>query len=233
MIARSTPAGLCLISQPDHAALARRIMERCVALDDHPRREAILVAIGEHDGGWAEIDAAPVVDPASGRLADFIHLPLALRHAVWPRGVARLAHSPWAAALVAHHALTVYDRFRPDSTWDDFFAGMATARAAMIRASGLTLDDLVADYPFLRLGDLISLAFCTAASDELKFAEWTVRLDDARVVVSPDPFGGRKIPFEIAGLEIPDRAYRTNAELRAELAVAARLPFFGEVNGTP
>ena len=37
--------------------------------------------------------------------------------------VAGLTDAPWAAALVAHHAITVYDRFRADPAWDDFFAG--------------------------------------------------------------------------------------------------------------
>src|SRR5687768_1060872 len=118
---------LQLITQPDHAHLARRIMERCVPLAVRPRRDRILRAIGEHDNGWAEEDAAPTVNPASGDVADFVHAPLSVRHRVWPRAVARLANDPWAAALVAQHALTVYERFRMDAAWATFFAGMETA----------------------------------------------------------------------------------------------------------
>jgi hypothetical protein len=33
----------------------------------------------EHDNGWAEEDAAPVVDPANGGVADFIRIPLEIR----------------------------------------------------------------------------------------------------------------------------------------------------------
>ena len=100
------------------------------------------------------------------------------------RGAA-LAHDPWAAALVAQHAITVYDRFRSDSEWASFFAEMETARDAMLRASGLPLDDLLDDYAFVRLADLISLTFCTGWTDEQRFGEWTVNGVGARVVVTP------------------------------------------------
>ena len=97
-----------------------------------------------------------------------------MRHAVWPRGVARLADQPWAAALVAQHALTVYDRFRPDAEWTSFFAMMEASRGAMIAASAMTLDDLDVDYPFVRLGDLISLAFCAGWTEAQRFDGWAV-----------------------------------------------------------
>ena len=93
-----------------------------------------------------------------------------MRHGVWPRAIARLADDPWAAALVAQHAITVYDRFRSEAEWTPFFADMEAARDAMVRASGMPLDDLAADYPFVRLGDLISLVFCTGWTDAQRFA---------------------------------------------------------------
>ncbi|MBA3638042.1 MAG: DUF3891 family protein [Acidobacteriota bacterium] len=110
--------GLLLITQPAHASLARTVMESCVPLAEHPRRAAILHAIGAHDNGWAEEDAAPEFDPAGRAVADFVHVAVPVRHRVWPRAVAALASDPWAAALVAHHAITVYDRYRPDPEWD-------------------------------------------------------------------------------------------------------------------
>src|SRR5207244_8609773 len=91
-------------------------------------------AIAEHDNGWAEADAAPTVNPENGRIADFVTAPLAVRHAVWPRGIAQLAEDPWAAALVAQHAITVYDRFRSGAAWASFFAELEAARGAMLRS---------------------------------------------------------------------------------------------------
>jgi len=45
MIVRPAPSGCVLIAQPDHAQLARRIMEHCVLLVENPRRKAIVRAI--------------------------------------------------------------------------------------------------------------------------------------------------------------------------------------------
>lgn len=232
MIVRPVRDRVQLMTQPDHAHLARRIMEHCVQLAARPRRDAILHAIAEHDNGWAEEDAAPTVNPKTGNVVDFVSAPLSVRHGVWPRAVARLVADPWAAALVAQHALTVYDRFRSAAEWRPFFAEMEAARHAMLRASGMPLDDLVADYPFVRLGDLISLAFCTGSTDEQRFGEWTVQCSGTRVVVTPDAFGGAKIPIEIAAREIRNQPFRSVAELRDALRAANTTTLRGEVAGT-
>ena len=231
MIVRAVRDGVQLITQPDHAHLARTIMEHCVALAARPRRAAILQAIGEHDNGWAEEDAAPTVNPETGQVADFVGVRLSVRHAVWPRGVARLADDPWAAALVAQHALTVYDRFRSEAEWTPFFDTMAAARDAMLRASGLSLDDLATDYPFVRLADLISLTFCTGWRDEQRFGDWTVQLAGTRVIVTPDAFGGAEISIEINAREIRNQPYRSDEELRHALSDAKATTLRGEVAG--
>jgi len=230
MIVRSVDDHVQLITQPDHAHLARRVMDVCVPLVARPRRGAILHAIAEHDNGWAEVDAAPTVS-GNGGILDFVNVPLPVRHAVWPRGIARLVDDPWAAALVAQHALTVYGRFRPDSDWTAFFAEMEAARAAMLRASGMALDDLADDYPFLRLGDLISLAFCTGSTEAQQFGDWTVQLAGARVVVTPDVFDGAIVPFEIEARTIRNRAFRTDPELHDALRQATVTTLRGSVAG--
>ena len=211
MIVRAAPHGVHLITQPDHARAAGQIMAHCVALASHPRRQSILHAIREHDNGWSEEDAAPAVNPSTGQIADFITLPVGARQAVWPRGVGRLA-DPWAAALVAHHAVTVYDRFRSDDQWTSFFAEMEGMRDA--RAGASSFDDLLADYSYLRLGDLISLAFCTGAAGEQRFGAWSIALKDTRVVVAPDPFGGVAIPIEIEARAVSAGPYAFDAQLR-------------------
>jgi hypothetical protein len=231
VIVRPVDDTVLLMTQPDHAHLARTIMEHCVPLAARPRRDAILHAIAEHDNGWAEADAAPTLNPGTGTVADFISVPIRVRHAVWPRGIARLADDSWAAALVAHHALTVYDRFRSDTEWASFFLEMEAARDAMLRADGMPLTDLVADYPFLRLADLISLAFCTGSTDEQRFGDWTVKLSGTRVVVAPDAFGGASIPIEITAREIVRRSFRSDAELRDALSEANTTTLRGDVSG--
>jgi hypothetical protein len=232
LIVRSVANGLELITQPDHAQLARRIMERCAPLLVEPRRDAILHAVAEHDNGWAEEDAAPTLDSASGGICDFISLPLGARHAVWPRGVSRLRRDPWAAALVAHHGATVYDRFRADAAWAGFFQQMEAMRTEMMAAAGRPLEALVSDYAFLRLGDLISLAFCTRAEEEQRYANWTIVRAGDRVVVSPDAFGGAAVPFEISARTIDAQRFGSDADLRDALARAPTVTLRGEVAAT-
>lgn len=204
-------------------------MEHCVPLAARPHRDAILHAIGEHDNGWAEEDAMPRVDRRTGRVVDFVSAPLSVRHGVWPRAIARLAADSWAAALVAQHAITVYDRYRPDPEWTSFFAAMETARDASLRASGLPVDDLPADYAFVRLADLISLTFCVGWTGEQRFGDWAVHLSGTRVVVTPDPFGGATIPIAIEARTIRERTFSSDADLRDAFMDASATTLRGDV----
>ncbi len=232
MIVRIGPGGIQLITQPDHAHLARRVMEHCTPLAARPRRDAILHAIAEHDNGWAEEDAAPRVNSATGQIVDFVNASEAVRQAVWPRGVQRLAHDPWAAALVAQHAMKVYDRYRTEPGWAPFFARMKALRDEMMGASGGTLDDLALDYTFVRLADLISLTFCAGWTDEQSFGGWTVRLSGANVVVAPDPFDVAAIPLDVAAKVLHHERYASDEALRMALSEATSTTLRGAVLGS-
>jgi hypothetical protein len=229
VIVRPIANRLQLIRQPDHAHLARHIMQYCVPLAARPRRDSILLAIAEHDNGWAEEDAAPIVHPVTGGVVDFINAPMNVRHAVWPRSVARLADDPWAAALVAQHAVSVYDRFRADAAWHSFFIEMEATRDALLGAIVMPLEKLIADYAFVRLADLISLTFCLGSTDEQRFGEWIIRGSGTRVVVTPDPFDGATIPIEITAREIPNKPYQSDEELRDAVTHADIVTLCGEV----
>lgn len=204
MILRPHGSTRLAITQPDHAALAGRIMAawRADGLPDSPRRDDILLAVAEHDNGWREVDDSLLVDPATGAILDFMTVPAHVKRGVWTRAIARLAATPYAAALVAHHAAHVYGRYRPDETWSPFFAEMDASRERLLGEVPVTRDDFLADYVFLRIGDLASLAFCTAGTLLGGEFGYTVRLDETRVVITPDPFAGADVPFSIDAHEI-------------------------------
>jgi hypothetical protein len=233
MIVRRFADRLQLMTQPDHAHLAGAIMESCVALKAEPRRDAILRAIYAHDNGWLEEDDAPRVNPGTGEILDFISAPLSVRQSVWPRAVARLGTDAWTAALIAQHAITVYDRFRPISEWSSFFAGMEAERDARLGLSGLPLDVLVGDYRYVRLGDLISLTFCTGWTDEQRFGDETIRLSGTQVLVSPDLFGGTTIPIAITAKEVRPQHFESDASLHDALRAANTIVVRGEVSSAP
>lgn len=231
MIVRTLDNRLQLITQPDHAHLAARIMEHCVELVALPRRAPIMNAIAEHDNGWEEEDSAPIVN--DGKIVDFINAPVDVRHRVWPRAVMRLSEDPFAAALVAQHAITIHERFRGDEEWAPFFGEMAMLRNAMVDKSGARLDELAVEYAFVRLGDLISLSFCTTGIELQPYGDWSVQCTRSRVVVTPDPFGGRIIPIEISAREIADGPYSSDQELREELTRSKTVSIEGEAVGGP
>lgn len=231
MIVRRFDDRTLLITQPDHARLASGLMAHCRTLLEHPRRETILHAIASHDDGWAIEDANPTVDPATGDVADFVRARTEVRQGVWPRCVGALAEeNPWAAALVAHHALTVYTRLRANPDWHAFFAKMGVIRDALIKKTSLEPADLEADYVYLRLGDLISLAFCMGSNDLNQFSGYRVELFRDRVIITPDLFGGQEIPIQVSAMELPPTKFRSNAELREALAEAPLTSLAGSVS---
>jgi hypothetical protein len=232
MIVRHDGDHSLLITQPDHAHLAGFVMAHCTALSDHPRRREILRAVTDHDAGWGPEDAAPRLNPDTREIADFIGSPAEVRQGVWPRTVAMLADGdPWAAALVAQHAITVYNRLHANPDWQPFFERMAELRDELVLEGDLTLEDLEADYVFVRLGDLISLMFCTRSDDLNQFAGWSVTRTDDRVFVDPDLFGGATIPIEISARVLPRQRFPSNEALRAALRDAETTTLRGVVSG--
>lgn len=232
MIVRASENVLHLITQPDHALLARRVMERFAPLHDVERRASILLAIEEHDNGWQEPDAEPTVDPDTGRVFDFISIPTEARQAVWPRGVSRLAQEDaWSAALVAQHAVTVYARYQPDPAWADFFPQMEVLRDELARTAGRSFAQLTRDYVFVRVGDLISLFFCTEWAEPQAFDRWTCHREGTRVVVAPDPFNGREVPIAVNARAIPARSYGSDDDLRQAIRQSPIITLSGTVVG--
>ena len=82
------------------------------------------------------------------------------------------------------------------------------------------MEDLVADYKFVGLGDVISLTFCNGWIDVQRFDEWSVQLSGAQVIVRPDVFGGVSLPISVSAKELRRRVFQSDAELRDELRAA-------------
>ena len=223
MIIQRHRGSLLLITQPDHAVLSADIMRRWHdgGLLSHPRRGSLLLAIREHDNGWQEVDVRPLLDPASGELLDFMTAPDDVRRAVWPRGVERVSADPWAAALIAQHAVHVYRRYRGDAAWDRFFSDLEALRDRHLRrVPELTYDELLADYFFVRMGDLLSLTFCNNWREAPEQPGYAIRLEDARVAVEPDPFAGAALHLSVRAREVPDGRFETEEDAARAFAAA-------------
>jgi hypothetical protein len=235
MIIRRRGTTALLITQPDHAHLAQTIMERWRegGLSTSPRRAAILYAIREHDNGWRDLDNEPIVDSSSGEILDFMNLPDNERRGVWPRGVQRLAEAPYSAALVAQHAIHIYRRYRGEPAWAPFFTEMESWRDRHLRLEqSATMDDLLRDYMFLRIGDLASLTFCNGWSDAPDETGFAMRFADEHLVISPDPFGGERLSIEIGARQMPATRFATPSDAVTSFKSAPTITLEGTVSGT-
>ena len=234
MIIRPHQEGQLLITQPDHAALAARVMSHWTGLDS-PRRSDILIAVGAHDNGWLDVDAVPLRDGRTGGILDFMHVPLEVRQGVWPRSVALLHATPYAAALVAQHAIHIFSRFRGDDDWTPFFRQMEQLRGeALARSGAAPLETLIREYMFVRLGDLISLTFCNAWPDVSgEDYGYTIRRDGTRVIITPDPFAGHEVPVAITGRLLPHDSLTDPAAARVAWEAAPPVTVSGVISGPP
>ena len=232
MIVRPTELSLTLITQPDHAALAWRIMEHWVAdgLPVAERRAPILTSILQHDNGWQEVDLAPIHGEDGGVL-DFVTTPIDVRQAVWPRGIERLAPTPVAAALVAEHAINIYSRYRDDAAWTSFFSQMTELRARFAGVADVSLEEIAEDYFFLRAADLLSLTFCNGWTDVQHIRKYAFMLDDQVMTIHPDPFAGATVPLDVPARVLPRRDYASAADLADAWAAASGVAVRGILRG--
>ncbi len=224
---------MILITQPDHAALAAAMMTAWQhgSLPTSPQRDLVLLATRAHDDGWIEEDCDPSADPGTGAVLDFRTLPDAARQGVWPRAVERLASTPYAAALAAEHGLEVYASLRSRDDWRPFFDRMEPLRNAHLAAARHTLDELRSDYWFLRMADLLSLAFCNDWTEPMEFGTHRFQVRGRSLTISPNPFGGREVPLHVEGRRIPRARYASGHEVARALASGPVVAITGIARG--
>jgi len=250
MIIRRVDDDLLLITQVDHAALAERIMAawRRDKFLERPTRTRVLRATGQHDLGWQAVDAVPMIDPDSGSPYEFVNAPLEVRQGVWARALNELApQDPYVAALVAHHAATVYRRYVQTPGWETFFPEMERRRDELLATQALGFDTFRRDYAIVGVGDLCSLVFCAALElDAREGYRATLHpepgprnIADAAIVyggwveVAPDPFAGATVPLEVPARRVPARRYASDDDLRETIASASIVQLTGVAAGAP
>jgi hypothetical protein len=235
MIVRRTTTHLLLITQPDHAALAWRIMAgwRADGLPTRPTRDAVLEAVRQHDIGWTPIDASPKLDPSAQAPYDFTTAPPEVRQAIWPRAIGQLEPtSPYIAGLIAQHARTVYRRYEGDANWQPFLDAMDRERDRLVvRAHDADAEAFLRDYAIVAIGDLLSLTFCNGWMDAGEIEGYRIQLRGDRLEVQPDPFENATIPLAIDARQLPLKAYCTALDLLDAFRRAPTVRLRGEVAG--
>jgi hypothetical protein len=238
MIVRDDGSSFLLVTQPDHARLARDIVAamRTEPALDGPERHTVLFATLEHDNGWIEVDAEPTIDPDTGRPCDFINGPARVKHELWPRGIRRAARSdPRAGALIAQHAITVYSYRASEPEWQSFFGPITAMRDDLLRqlgaAEGAARQAFDREYRCVRLGDSFSLQFCNGWTTAQETFGYQAELRGRSLHITPDPFAGTIVPLRVMARRIPARRYADDGDLRAALAEAVPEYLEGEARG--
>ncbi len=220
MIVTAAGERLRLITQNDHAHLSAEILSLWLTdgLPEHPRRRELLFAAREHDNGWRETDAAPFCDVASGRPYDFMSLPYEERWRIWRRGPTRFAESePYAALLITRHAQWLHRDHRDDADWADLFAAWRELEEELAEKTGT--EDASADYRWIDLTDLLSVALCGGWDPPFKRYGFRGEVDGGVLALDPFPLAG-STTFRVPCREIPVRRYKSDADLAVELARA-------------
>jgi hypothetical protein len=238
MIVRADSDSFLLITQPDHARLARDIVAavRTEPALDTPARDTVLFATREHDNGWIEVDAEPTIDPATGRPCDFISGPAAVKHELWPRGIRRVAQSDArAGALVAQHAITVYAYRAAEPEWEPFFGSITAIRDELLTqvgaAHGAARAAFDLEYRCVRIGDWFSLQFCNGWAQPQETFGYTATLSGSSLLIAPDPFAGASVHLQVMARRVPARHYATDADLRRAVAQSIPELLEGEARG--
>ncbi len=239
MIVRPEPDQLVLITQADHAALAAVCLDHWQAdgLPAHPQRDRIIAATRQHAVGWVPEDAAPRVNPDTQAPYHFVGMPDAVRQAVWPRALDTLRDTPYEAALVAQHALTIYRRYDGDPSWAPFFTQMSRARDTLFQRCqdelpGASLATFMQAYAWVSIADLLSLIACHGWTDTFDADHYRVRMAGDVLTVSPDPFAGARVPFRVPARRLDRRPYTSDEDLRQAYAVAPEVWVEGEMVGS-
>ncbi len=225
MIVAPLDGQLLVISQTDHAHFAGELLAlwHSDGMPEHPRRRDLLFAAREHDNGWAEIDSAPMCDPASGRPRDFMTIPRQTRRDVWRRGTRRYAvREPYAALLIVRHAIHLHRAQRRDPAWADLFAEWQELEAELMASTGAAEGEVERDYRWIELTDLLSLAGCNRWTRRLESHGWSAELRPGApdsLLVDPFPLAGATT-FRVACRLLPDRRYAGDVDLGTELATA-------------
>jgi hypothetical protein len=226
VIVRRSGGELALVCQSDHARLAADLLAlfRLPELAVHPRREALLRAVADHDNGWWEVDAAPRIDPATGAPVDFLGVPDALRRELWERGIARFADAdPGRAAQVAAHFLRLFAGRASDPGWSDLLVRERDRWVDLADRAGRSAEEIAADDRWVELADQLSLAACCGTHGPVQVAPWRVRVDETaaglELRLDPFPLAGTTI-VALRERRIEDRRYERDADLAMALAAA-------------
>lgn len=229
IVAPLQPSGdsgrLQMVTQNDHAHFAAELLKYWSRDDlrQHAQRPSLLFAARHHDDGWLEIDASPPCTE-TGRPHDFLSIPWQTRQEIWQRCTTRHRdRDPYGNLLIVQHALRLHSSRSHASDGSELIADWQAMKSEWLQTTGIAEEQLMDDYRWIDLTDLLSLVVCNLWRDPVERYGYRARLagtpEDPVLQVDPFPLVGQTT-FSIRYREIPDRAYGGVVDLGTTLATA-------------
>jgi hypothetical protein len=246
MLFRTAPGGARLfIPQPTHALLSGQIMAAWGAdgfARPDPAPEVILAA-EQHDIAWMPWEAAPTLDPKTGRPHQFTALGAARHAPMWARGVelARAGWGLWPALLVSRHGSLIYTRYaNPDrDTPADrqaaahYLSDQGEMQARWAEALGASAEAVDRNAALVAVADALSLMLCfgrPGPAGEAPLAAGGVatltlaRSSEDSWTLDPWPFAGPTLALHCEVPRLPtDARWTDEEEMRRDLRDAPRV----------
>lgn len=251
MILHPEGAQLRIILQTDHAAFAGELCRRWGgSLFETPEPlESLVTATERHDEGWLPWQAAPRIDPSTGRPWSFTNIPNIYHTAGHAAGVERVrAADPYAGLLLSLHVAGLYkqrfgwmghmpippipEQYRPAA--EAFLAGQEAVQEALMGALQPDQARLWTNYRYLQAWDTLSLLICTGwigyepgmlgsfpvSPGGEEIALKCWALGGDRYTVSPWPFAVDEFEYQIPARWLPDQAWPSDEAFQAALTAA-------------
>src|SRR3954453_17082285 len=216
MLLRPDGDAVICIGQPAHAWLSGQL-----ARNWHPAPEPyeeVCLAATQHDAGMADWDAAPELNPKTGRPQSFMEMALDTHLGLWSHAPHRvLSQSRYAALLVSMHGTALYE-MRDLSKLDDPSRGRRyldeQRRLQRLLGAGLDQEQLRRNQRLVWAWDFLSLGLCLRWGDA-SLDGLTLYAD----TIEPWPFATETIALHTDARRLGGR-YETAAHLHAALDAA-------------
>ena len=254
MLHRADPDGLVVIAQPTHAWVSGQLARAWgnARFGRVQPRDEVCLGTEQHDLGHAAWEAAPTLNPATGRPHSFLELPLPEHLRAWSTaGRLALAQGRYAALLVSLHGTGLYERRDLGALPPDQAAAVAAflerERAfqdevvASLRrdpryAAWTTDEALARNRRLVAVWDAFSLSVChglraartlgpvPAAEGETALVLTPGAGPDDPVAVAPWPFSGDAVELAFEGRRLAE-TFASEEAMRHALAGAPWVSF--------
>lgn len=249
MICRNADRSWLLLSQVEHARIAAEVAEVWgnAEVPPLPFADLLVSAIRHHDDGWADWEAAPTQDPATGGPRHFTEMPMPESTAIWTRSIEQaVRRQPLEAIWISKHFSSLAEQVRPSrramlqekKAIDTFLIAQKGLRSKCRRAAlplFSSIPELEAGietgWQWLKFFDLFSLWLCCAPPAEPhtfplpgEASLLATPQTAADIVLAPWPLRPKLLTLSLSARRIINRKYANLDELNDALLFGSPTP---------